>query len=325
MGHVQISEVAMTTQDPLRIGFIGLGRMGGAMAANLAAAGYSIVGFVRNPERAPALAAVGIRPVTEMSPLYESDIVVTMLPDDAAIREVVFGGEERGLSAGLAPGALHLSMSTISPHCASELAAEHARRSQAYVAAPVLGNPDAARARQLFILAAGAALDVDRCRPLFDRLGQRTFYIGPDPAAANFVKLAGNAMAGATAEILGEVMALARKRGVDPAQLLAILTETMFGGRAHSLYGEKIAAQHYAAGGFVMPLGLKDIKLALAEAEDAAVPMPTLDVVRDRLIAGIDHGYADLDWSALGLVAADAAGLRTPGIGATPSTERTVT
>jgi 3-hydroxyisobutyrate dehydrogenase-like beta-hydroxyacid dehydrogenase len=242
-----------------------------------------------------------------------------MLPDDAAAREVVFGGKEVGLAAGLAPGALHLSMSTISPHCSSELAAGHARRDQAYVAAPVLGNPDAARSRQLFILAGGAGADVDRCRPLFDCLGQRTFDIGADPAAANFDKLAANAMAGATAEILGEVMALARKRGIDPAQLLAILTETMFGGRAHSLYGQKIAAQHYATGGFVMPLGLKDIKLALAEAEEAAVPMPTLNVVRDRLIAGIDHGYADLDWSALGLVAADAAGLKTPGVGATPS------
>jgi 3-hydroxyisobutyrate dehydrogenase-like beta-hydroxyacid dehydrogenase len=95
----------------------------------------------------------------------------------------------------------------------------------------------------------------------------------------------------------------------------------MFGGRAYALYGEKIAAQHYAAGGFVMPLGLKDIRLALAEAEDAAVPMPTLDVVRDRLIAGIDHGYGDLDWSALGLVAAEAAGLEAPRIAGANSTK----
>jgi 3-hydroxyisobutyrate dehydrogenase-like beta-hydroxyacid dehydrogenase len=311
----------MTTQAPHRIGFIGLGRMGGAMAANLAAAGYAIVGFVRRPEQAPALAAVGIRPVREMEPLHECDIVVTMLPDDAAVREIVFGGKECGLAAGLASGAIHLSMSTISPHCSTDLAAEHARRGQAYVAAPVLGNPDAARARQLFLLAAGAVAAVDRCRPLFDAIGQRTFDLGADPATANFVKLASNAMSGATAEILGEIMALARKRGADPEQLLAVLTETMFGGRAYALYGEKIAAQHYAAGGFVMPLGLKDIRLALAEAEEAAVPMPTLDVVRDRLIAGIDHGYADLDWSALGLVAAEAAGLKAPRIAAARSTK----
>lgn len=310
----------MTIRKSPTIGFVGLGRMGSAMASNLAGAGYSIVGFVRRSEQVEMLAGIGIHAVTGMEPIFGRDIVITMLPDDAAVREVVFGGEQRGLAAGLARGAIHLSMSTISPRCAADLAAEHARRGQAYVAAPVLGNPDAARARQLFILAAGTASDIGRCQPLFDGIGQRTFVIGADPAAANFVKLACNAMSGATAEILGEVMALARKRGVDPTSLLAILTETMFGGRAHSLYGEKIAAQHYAAGGFVMPLGLKDIKLALAEAEEAAVPMPTLNVVRDRLIAGIAHGYANLDLSALGLVAADAAGLQTPGIASVEST-----
>jgi 3-hydroxyisobutyrate dehydrogenase-like beta-hydroxyacid dehydrogenase len=309
----------MTIQTHPTIGFVGLGRMGGAMASNLAAAGYSIVAFVRRPAQVAALQEVGIQAETNLKALYERDVVISMLPDDAAAREIVFGGRGPGLAAGLPPGAIHLSMSTISPRCSSGLAAEHARRGQGYVAAPVLGNPDAARARQLFILAAGAAADIDRCRPLFDSIGQKTFVIGTDPSAANFVKLAGNAMAGATAEILGEVMALARKRGMDPAQLLGILTETMFGGRAHSLYGEKIAGQHYAVGGFVMPLGLKDIRLALAEAEEAAVPMPTLEVVRDRLIAGIEHGYADLDWSALGLVAADAAGLKAAVNSAAPT------
>jgi 3-hydroxyisobutyrate dehydrogenase-like beta-hydroxyacid dehydrogenase len=302
----------MTAREFPRIGFVGLGRMGSAMAANLVAGDFPVLAYVRRPERAAELAGLGIPAATQLEALRDRDVVITSLPDDAAVREVVLGGAGPGLADVLAPGAVHVSMSTISPHCANEVAAEHARRGQAYVAAPVLGNPDAARSRQLFILAAGAAGDVDLCRPLFDCLGQRTFVIGADPAAANLVKLAANAMAGATAEILGEVMALARKRGLDPAQLFAILTQTMFGGRAHSLYGAKIAAQHYAAGGFVMPLGLKDIKLALAEAEAAGAPMPSLVVVRDRLIAGIAHGYADLDWSALGLVAAEAAGLEAP-------------
>lgn len=303
----------MTTQKLTRIGFIGLGRMGSAMAANLVAGGFPVVGFVRRPEQVARLAVLGIDAVTDRTRIYDSDIVITMVPDDNAIREIVLGiGQEPGLAAGLAPGALHLSMSTISPKCADELAAMHAQRRQAYVAAPVLGNPDAARARQLFVLAAGAASDVERCQPLFDALGQRTFAIDSDPAQANFVKLAANAMSGATAEILGEIMALARKEGVDPAKLLPVFTQTMFGSRAHSLYGEKIAAQNYAEGGFIMPLGLKDIRLALAEADAAGVPMPTLAVVHDRLITGIDQGYGNLDWAALGLVAADAAGLEAP-------------
>ncbi|HWN53211.1 MAG TPA: NAD-binding protein, partial [Xanthobacteraceae bacterium] len=209
------------------------------------------------------------------------------------------------------PGAIHLSMSTISTRAALEMAAEHARFGQGYVAAPVFGNPDAAKARQLFIIAAGAAADIARCQPIFDILGQRTFVVGTDPATANLIKLAGNVMTATAVEMLGEVLALARKSGVDPKRLLDILTETMFGSRAHKIYGAKIAAQLYAPGGFVFPLALKDVRLALAEAEAAGVPMPSVSVVRDRLITGMARGYAELDWSALGLLAAEEAGLGT--------------
>jgi 3-hydroxyisobutyrate dehydrogenase-like beta-hydroxyacid dehydrogenase len=201
-------------------------------------------------------------------------------------------------------------MSTISTSAASELAAEHLKSGQGYVAAPVFGNPDAAKARQLFIIAAGTPADVERCRPILDLLGQQIFAVGSEPATANLIKLVGNVMGAVTLEILGEVLALARKRGLDPDRLLEIMTGTMFGGRAHKIYGGKIVAQTYARGGFVFPLALKDIRLALAEAEAADVPMPSVSVVRDRLIAGIARGYSELDWSALGLLAAEEAGLQ---------------
>jgi 3-hydroxyisobutyrate dehydrogenase-like beta-hydroxyacid dehydrogenase len=184
---------------------------------------------------------------------------------------------------------------------------EHARCRQGYVAAPVFGNPDAAKARQLFIIAAGA--HIERCVPIFGALGQRTLSAGSNPTAANLTKLAGNAMSGATLEILGEVLALARKRGLDPQELLSILTSTMFGGRVHTIYGAKIVNQQYAPGGFVFPLALKDIRLALREADAAGVPMPTVSLVHDRLTAGLARGYSELDWSALGLLAAEDAGL----------------
>jgi 3-hydroxyisobutyrate dehydrogenase-like beta-hydroxyacid dehydrogenase len=232
-------------------------------------------------------------------------------------REVMFGrpGIE-GLAKHLPPGAIHLSMSTISTATASELANELAQFRQGYVAAPVFGNPDAARARQLYIIAAGAPGDVARCQPIFDALGQRTFQAGAAPATANLIKLAGNAMSATTLEILGEVLALARKRGLDPRELLAILTATMFGSRVHRIYGAKIAEQQYTSGGFVFPLALKDIRLALGEADAAGVPMPSLSVVHDRLLTGIGRGYSELDWTALGLLAEEDAGLvpssRTP-------------
>jgi 3-hydroxyisobutyrate dehydrogenase-like beta-hydroxyacid dehydrogenase len=294
------------------IGFVGLGHMGTAMAANLAATGRRVAAYVRQPDQMGTLIGLGLRPTLEFANLFDCEVVISMLPDDAAVRDVVLGREDaNGLAAGLKHGAIHLSMSTISTATASRLAAEHARRGQGYVAAPVFGNPDAARARELFIVAAGAAADVERCRPLFDSLGQKTFVVGTDPSQANLVKLLGNMMTATTLEMLGEVVAVALKRGLDPKAFIDIMTSTMFGGRAHKIYGDKIVKKSYAAG-FVLPLVLKDVRLALAEAENAAAPMPSVDVVRDRLVTGIARGYADLDWSALGLIAEQEAGLNVP-------------
>jgi 3-hydroxyisobutyrate dehydrogenase-like beta-hydroxyacid dehydrogenase len=296
------------------IGFVGLGHMGTAMAANLAAAGYQVSAYVRRPAQMGRLMGLGLKPTTDIADLFDCNLVISMLPDDDAVGAVVFGREDiggKGLAAGLAPGAIHLSMSTISTAAASRFAAEHARLRQGYVAAPVFGNPDAATARELFIIAAGDPADVARCQPIFDRLGQRTFFVDTDPAHANLIKLLGNMMTAATLEMLGEAVALARKRGLDPKSFIDILTSTMFGGRAHRIYGDKIVAQHYAPG-FVMPLALKDVRLALAEAENAGAPMPSVGVVRDRMMAGIARGHANLDWSALGLIAAEEAGLGSP-------------
>ncbi len=292
------------------IGFIGLGRMGSAMAANLAAEGCRVIAYIRRPDRAAEIRALGLEPKLRIADLFDCDFVISMLPDDAAVREAVVGktGEE-GLADGLKPKAVHLSMSTISTAAAEEFSEEHEQHGQCYIAAPVFGNPDAAKARELFIIAAGAGDPLDRCRPLFDLLGQRTFVIGSDPASANLVKLVGNAMMATTLEMLGEALALVRKRSLDPAAVLNILTSTMFGSRVHKIYGAKIVAQRFAPSGFVLPLALKDVRLALAEAERANVPMPSVSVVRDRMITGLAHGYAGLDLSALGLVAAEAAGI----------------
>ena len=293
------------------IGFIGLGNMGTAMAANLAAAGRRVIAYVRRPDRIGKLEELRLRPTTDIVDLFDCEVVISMLPDDDAVREIVLGRKDLGLdglAAGLMPGAIHLSMSTISTAAASHMANEHARNGQGYVAAPVFGNPDAARARQLFIVAAGVPADVERCQPILDRLGQRTFVIGADPGEANLVKLLGNMMSATALEMLGEVVAVVRKSGLDPQPFIDIMTSTMFGGRAHRIYGDKIARQTYAPG-FVLPLVLKDVRLALAEAEKAGVPMPSVGVVRDRLITGIARGYGELDWTALGLIAAEEAGL----------------
>jgi 3-hydroxyisobutyrate dehydrogenase-like beta-hydroxyacid dehydrogenase len=293
------------------IGFVGLGHMGTAMAANLAAAGRRVIAYVRRPEQMGRLVALGLKPTTDIHDLFDCEVVISMLPDDDAVHDVVFGRADLGidgLALGLKPGAIHLSMSTISTAAASQLASEHARYGQGYVAAPVFGNPDAAKARQLFVVAAGVPADVERCRPLIDCLGQKTFVVGTNPGHANLIKLLGNMISATAIEMLGEVVALLLKRGLDPKPFVDILTSTMFGGRAHRIYGDKIIRRSHAAG-FVLPLVLKDVRLALAEAEKAGAPMPSVNVVRDRLITAIARGYAGFDWTALGLIAAEEAGL----------------
>jgi 3-hydroxyisobutyrate dehydrogenase-like beta-hydroxyacid dehydrogenase len=293
------------------IGVVGLGRMGTAMAANLAASGVHVTAFIRHASRMPGLAALNLQPTTDFTKLFECSVVISMVPDDDAAREIVFGRADIGLiglAKGLMPGAIHLSMSTLSTATASQLASAHAHYGQGYVAAPVFGNPTAAKARQLYIAAAGAPADVERCRPLLDNLGWQTFVIGPDPAQANLFKLLGNMLTATTLESLGEIVAVIRKRGLDPQPFMNLMTGTNFGGRAHRIYGDKIAGQHYEAG-FVMPLALKDVRLALAEAETAGAPMPSVGVVRDRIITGIARGYGELDWTALGLIAAEEAGI----------------
>jgi 3-hydroxyisobutyrate dehydrogenase-like beta-hydroxyacid dehydrogenase len=295
-----------------KTGFVGLGRMGTAMAANLAATGRQVVAYVRYQDRMNKLAKLGLEPTTDITDLFDCEIVVSMLPDDDAVLDAAFGragsGIE-GLAVGLRRGAIHLSMSTIGTGAASHLAKKHARHGQGYVAAPVFGNPDAAKARQLFIVVAGVPADIERCRPLIGDLGQQIFIVGVDPAQANLVKLLGNMMMATTLEMLGETIALLCKRGLDPKLFVDVLTNTMFGGRAHRIYGDRIVARSYAPG-FALPLALKDVRLALAEAEDARAPMPSVSVVRDRLVTGIARGYADLDWTALSLIAAEEAGIK---------------
>ena len=298
-------------------GFVGLGRMGTAMATNLAASGRHVIAYVRRPDQMQRLEALYLEPTTDFTRLFKCKVVISMVSDDDAAREIVFGRSDIGLvglAKGLTPDAIHLSMSTISTAIASQLASEHARYGQGYVAAPVFGNPTAAKARQLFVIASGAPADVEICRQLLAEIGQQTFVIGTNPADANLFKLLGNMMTATALQTLGEVVAVIRKRGLDPKLFMDLMTSTFYGGRVHRIYGDKIAGQNYEPG-FIIPLALKDVRLALTEAECAGVPLPSLGVVRDRMITAIARGYAELDWTALGLVAAEEAGIHaTPAV-----------
>jgi len=290
-----------------RIGVIGLGHMGTEFAANFVADGHRVLVWDRDPGHVAAHRPTGTEAAARLADLAACDVIVSSVSDDDALKSVVLGAG--GLADVLAAGAVHVSMSTISPSLSQHLAEAHAGHGQDYVAAPVLGNPDAVRARKLFVLVAGKAAAVERVRPLLEPLGQRVFVIGEDVAAANLVKLASNMLTAMTLESMGEVLALLRKGGVDPHVGFEVLTNSMFDSRVHRVYGGKIVDGAYSPPGMAVPLAVKDLRLALAEAERHAVPMPAASLVHDRLVGMLAHGWADLDWSALGLLAARDAGL----------------
>jgi 3-hydroxyisobutyrate dehydrogenase-like beta-hydroxyacid dehydrogenase len=200
-------------------------------------------------------------------------------------------------------------MSTVSPEISRRLAEEHGRHGQDYVAAPVLGNPDFARQRKLFVLAAGAPSAMESVRSLLERLGQRLFIIGSDAGSANLMKLAANVLTATTLECLGEALALLQKGGIDAHCAYDVLTNSLFDSRVHEAYGGKMIEKRYGTPGLPAPLAIKDLRLALAEAERNAVPMPAASLVHDHLVEMVARGWAELDWSALGLLAAVNAGL----------------
>jgi 3-hydroxyisobutyrate dehydrogenase-like beta-hydroxyacid dehydrogenase len=288
-----------------RIGVVGLGHMGHAFAVNLIEDSHEVFVYDRDPKRAATLA--GAQLAARLADLTGSDVVLTSLPDDDALAAVVLGPE--GLANILSPNAVHISTSTVSPAASRRVAAEHTRHGQDYVASPVLGNPDFARERKLFVLAAGPHSALKKVRPLLERLGQRLFVIGEDAALANLVKLSANVLTATTLECMGEVLALLRKGGVDGHLAYDVLTNSLFDSRVHKTYGGKIVEGRYSPPGMAVPLATKDLRLALAEAEHAAVPMPAASLVHDRLVAMAARGWSELDWSALGLLAAVDAGL----------------
>jgi 3-hydroxyisobutyrate dehydrogenase-like beta-hydroxyacid dehydrogenase len=289
------------------VGVVGLGHMGHAFAANLVENGYKVLVYDRDAKRIADLLPSGAHGAARLSDLAGCDAVLTSLPDDDALAAVALAPE--GLASILGVKAIHISTSTVSPALSRRLAEEHSRRGQDYVAAPVLGNPDFARTRKLFILVGGASAAIAKVRPVLEPLGQRLFVIGGDAASANLFKLAANVLTATTLECLGEVLALLRKGGIDSQLGFEVLTNSLFDSRVHKNYGAKIVEARYSPPGMAVPLAIKDLRLALAEAERTAVPMPAASLVHDRLVAMTARGWSDLDWSALGLLAAVDAGL----------------
>ena len=291
------------------IGFIGLGGMGSAMAANLIKAGFKLKVYNRTAERVKPLVALGATQVHTLEDAAdEGGIVVTMLTNDAAVSNVAFGNA--GFGPKLGTGGIHLSMSTIAPETARHLATQHNAQQSYYVAAPVFGKPDAAAAQKLWIATSGPTEAKTRVQPLLETMGQGVYDFGDDPGSANVVKLTGNFMFGAAIEAMGEAFTLAQKNGISRTAVYEFFTQTLFACPIYKNYGKLIAEEHYQPIGAVPSLIRKDFGLILAEANNAAVPMPLASLVHDRLTAMVAKGREDRDWAGFAEEISESAGLK---------------
>jgi 3-hydroxyisobutyrate dehydrogenase-like beta-hydroxyacid dehydrogenase len=292
----------------MKIGFIGLGNMGAAIAANLLKAQHEVAVWNRSPAKArPLVEAGALLASSPKDAAHGRDAVFSMLADDAALDEVLHG--EEGLMAGLGKGAAHISMSTIAVATADRLTEEHRAKQQRFVCAPVFGRPEAAAAGKLFIVAAGETPTLEMADPLFHAVGQRVFRVGEKPSAASLVKLCGNFMILSAIESMAEAMTLAEKGGVPNELLLEVLTGSLFDIPLYKNYGRLLAERRFKPAGFSAPLGLKDMRLAGQSAEALRVPMPLLGVLRDHLLQAIATEGSDIDWSGIGAAVRRNAGI----------------
>ncbi|HEY1447444.1 MAG TPA: NAD(P)-dependent oxidoreductase [Caulobacteraceae bacterium] len=278
------------------IGFIGLGAMGSGIAGALLQRGHRLKVWNRSPEPVMRLQSVGAERAASAAAAFDADVTFSMLANDEVIEEVILGSGALEAARG---GMVHANLATISVGLAQRLAEAHRARGLGYVAAPVLGRPDVAAAGQLNVLCAGPPSATERVRPLLDAFARAVWPLGDDPVRANIVKLACNFSLASMIETLGEAAALASAYGVAPGDLFEVMTSTLFAAPAYKTYADIIANARFSPAGFKLPLGLKDVRLALQAGEAQATPLPIASLVCDQFIAAIAHGEAEKDWSAL--------------------------
>ncbi|HEY3785630.1 MAG TPA: NAD(P)-dependent oxidoreductase [Steroidobacteraceae bacterium] len=288
------------------IGFIGLGKMGQAIATRLVAAGHRVRVWNRSQGPVRELADLGAEVAAQPADTVRAEVLMSMLADDTAMRSVIL---DQGVLEAAKPGLVHLNLATISVALARELAELHRRRDVEYVAAPVFGRPEVAAEGKLNIVVAGSSAAIARARPALEAVGQKVWPVGERPEAASAVKAAGNFMIASAIEAMGEASALARAHGVVAREFLEIMTSTLFAAPVYKGYGAMISAERYQPAGFAVTLALKDIRLALSAGDASHVPMPFAGVLRDSLLELIATGSADQDWASLARLAAQRAGL----------------
>lgn len=292
----------------MKVGFVGLGRMGTGMAQRILGAGHELVVFDAVATQMAPLVAGGARAATSLADLCAGrEVVVSMLVEDAIALDVALG--TGGLRDSLPAGAIHMVMGTHGVATIRALEAGHAAAGQTLVASPVLGRPDLAAAGQLGIVPGGPDAAVERCLPLIEVMGKRVFRAGVKPESATAIKLANNAVLGCAMVAMAEGFALVRKYGVVPQVFQDVMVEGLFAATAYKVYGQKMVDESWDQVGSPITVGLKDANLIADAADLARVPMPSHNVYKDRLLGAVAHGDANRDQAVLALEQARASGL----------------
>ena len=296
----------------MKVGFIGMGNMGAPMAKNLLGAGHDVAVWNRTASKAKPLQEQGARVAkTPGEAARDAEVVVSMLADDPAVEAAVLGPD--GIVGALSKGAVHVSSSTISVALSERMTKAHSDAGQGYVSAPVFGRPEVAAGKQLWVVSAGPKADVERVRPLLTALGRGLTELGETASAANVVKLSGNFLIASMMEALSEAFALTEKSGVERAVFLDVFKSVFARAPIFENYAGAIAKGQYTPAGFALRLGLKDVTLALEAGRGAEVPLPLASLLRDHFLTGVAQGRGDEDWSALGALAQERAGLKKKG------------
>jgi 3-hydroxyisobutyrate dehydrogenase-like beta-hydroxyacid dehydrogenase len=287
----------MTTPSPDTppVAFLGLGKMGLAMATNLRRAGYPLVVWNRSPEKAEPLRAAGasLAP-SPAAAARAADIVVSSLADDASLRAVVSGPD--GILRGLRPGATHIGTSTVSPGLSDELAGLHAAAGARYVAAPVVGRVPAAEAARLVTFVAGDADAIETVRAVITTYAPRMVVVGERQSHAAIAKLIANFLGASGMDLIGQSLAWAEKSGLPP-DLAPQLLAGFFGNPGTLEYITKIGQRDFDTVGFTAAGGLKDVRLMIDAAHDVDLRLSSAEALRAKLDAAIALGWRDRDWS----------------------------
>lgn len=288
------------------IGFIGLGHMGSKMVANLKNDGYNLIIYDKNKATADKLAVdTGVTVGTVESIASKCSIVISMLPNDQVVSAI-----SDSLLAHSAKGNLltHISCSTISPSTSRSIAETYHKDKKSFIAAPVFARPDGLSKRQATWMIAGEANGKEIATELLQSMGKVVDF-GDDVGSSNVVKLCGNFLIASSIESIGESMALAEKHGADRTKVMELLSSTIFDCLIYKGYGQRVSSRDHRPGGFSLDLGYKDVSLVSQAAKEANVPMPFLSTLLDRFTSARAKKRGHFDWSAIGLQAAEDAGI----------------